>query len=62
MTKTKRAVKEVNKMADNELLKQAIKSIKLDAIKWLNVEAYGYKRKNILLVAAGFILAIALTQ
>jgi hypothetical protein len=62
MTKTKRAVKEVNKMADNELLKQAIKSIKLDAIKWLNVEVYGYKRKSILLVAAGFILAIALTQ
>jgi len=55
MTKTKKAVKELNKMADKEILKARIAARKAEATKWLETEVYGYKRGTYLL---GFILTV----
>jgi hypothetical protein len=58
MTKTKKAIKEANKMADLEILKAQTKA-KIQAVKdWLNVEVYGYKRKKIVIISAVFALII----
>lgn len=58
MTKTKKAIKEANKMADLEILKAQTKA-KIQEVKdWLNVEVYGYKRKKILMISAVFALII----
>ena len=51
MTKTKKAVKEVNKMADREILKAQIEAKKAKIKEWLSVEVYGYTRRKILLTA-----------
>lgn len=51
MTKTKKAVKEVNKMADREILKAQIEAKKAKIKEWLGVEVYGYTRRKILLSA-----------
>lgn len=61
MTKTKKAINEVNKMADKEILKAKLEGYKKSAIKWLDTEVYGYKRGKILFVVAIMILAIAST-
>jgi len=60
MTKTKQAINEVNKMADKAILKAKLEGYKADAIKWLDGEAYGYKRGKLLLIAAIFV-ALVLT-
>ena len=61
MTKTKQAIKEVNRMADKEILKAKLEGYKKSAIEWLDTEVYCYKRGKILFVAVIVILAV-LTQ
>jgi hypothetical protein len=58
MTKTKRAVKEVNKMADREILKSQIAGQIVKCKQWLNVEVYGYKRAKILLATIIIVVAV----
>ena len=48
MTQVKKAIKESNKMADLEILKSQYKAKAKQVKDWLEVEAYGYKRKKIL--------------
>ena len=60
MTKTKKAVKELNKTADKAILKAQIDAFKVKAKKWLDVEVYGFKRGRILF-AFIVIVAVALT-
>jgi len=60
MTKPKKAINEVNKMADQEILKAKVKGYIKDAVKWLDVEVYGYKRGKIIFVAA--IIGMMLVQ
>lgn len=55
MTKTKKAVKEVNDMADKEILKAQFAANKARCEKWLNTEVHGYKRGTYLL---GFISTV----
>ncbi len=57
MTKTKRAVKELNKMADKEILKARIAARKAEATKWLETEVCGYTRGTYLL---GFLLTVVM--
>jgi len=52
MTKTKKAIKEVNQMADKAILKAQLDAYKAKAKEWLAVEVYGYKRSKILLAVA----------
>jgi hypothetical protein len=56
MTKTKKAVKELNKTADKAILKAQLDAFKSKAKKWLDVEVYGFKRGKILLA---FIVVVA---
>lgn len=58
MTKTKRAVKEVNQMADKAILKAQLDAYKAKAKEWLAVEVYGYKRGKILLAAVVIVAAV----
>lgn len=58
MTKTKQAVKEVNRMADLAILKSKVKGYVSDAVKWLDVEFYGHKRGKLIFVAAIVIMAL----
>tara|TARA_A200000159_G_C7217159_1_gene294573 strand:+ start:154 stop:342 length:189 start_codon:yes stop_codon:yes gene_type:complete len=60
MTKTKKAIKEANKMADNELLKAGLKSMKEDAIKWLTSDVEGFKRYQVygIIVVSALIVLI----
>ncbi len=58
MTKTKKAIKEVNQMADKEILKAQIDAYKAKAKKWLDVEFYGHKRGKILLAVIVIVAAI----
>ena len=58
MTKTKKAVKEVNKMADREILKAQIAGYKAKLKEWLDVEVYGYKRGRILLAVIVVVAAV----
>jgi hypothetical protein len=58
MTKTKKAVKEVNKMADKEILKAQLAGYKAKLEKWLDVEVYGYKRGKILLAVIVVVAAV----
>ncbi len=58
MTKTKKAVKEVNKMADKEILKAQLAGYKAKLKQWLDVEVYGYKRGKILLAAIVAVAAV----
>ncbi|MDB2650158.1 hypothetical protein N9Y19_04465 [Porticoccaceae bacterium] len=58
MTKTKKAFKEVNKMADREILKAQYSANKIKIEKWLNVKVYGFKRGTILISALVIIAAI----
>ena len=59
MTKTKKAIKEANKMADLELLKSNIRGKIKGAVDWLNVEVYGHKRGKILFVSAVVLMVLA---
>ena len=61
MTKTKQAVKEVNRMADIAILKSKVRGYVSDAVKWLDVEVYGHKRGKLLFVAAIVIMVLAQT-
>ena len=58
MTKTKKAIKEANQMADKAILKAQFDSYKAKAKSWLAVEVYGYSRGKILLSAFVIIAAI----
>jgi hypothetical protein len=58
MTKTKRAVKEVNQMADKAILKAQFDAYKAKAKEWLDVEVYGYKRGTILVAVAVMVAAV----
>jgi len=58
MTKTKKAIKEVNQMADKAILKAQFDAYKAKAKKWLDVEVYGYKRGKILLAVLVMIAAV----
>ena len=58
MTKTKKAVKEVNQMADKAILKAQFDAYKTKAKEWLAVEVYGYKRGKILLAAIVMVAAV----
>ncbi len=61
MSKTKQAIKEVNRMADLELLKSKVRGYASNAVKWLDVEFYGHKRGKLLFVAAIVIMVVAQT-
>lgn len=61
MTKTKKAINEVNKMADKEILKAQIKGYRKKLTTWLKVKAYGYERGHILLCVIIMLLAVATT-
>ena len=58
MTKTKRAVKEVNRMADLAILKSKVRGYIKTGVDWLDTEFYGHKRGKIIFVAAIVIMAI----
>ena len=58
MTKTKKAIKEVNQMADKAILKAQLDAYKAKAKEWLAVEVYGYKRGKILLAAVVIVAAV----
>jgi len=58
MTKTKRAIKEVNQMADKAILKAQLEAFKAKAKAWLEVEAYGYKSGTILVSVVVLIAAV----
>ena len=61
MTKTKRAIKEVNQMADKAILKAQFDAYKAKAKAWLDVEVYGFKRGKILLAALLVMVAAVIT-
>lgn len=61
MTKTKKAINEVNKMADREILKAQIKGYRKKLTTWFKVKAYGYERGHILLCVIIMLLAVATT-
>lgn len=52
MSKTKQAIKEVNRMADLELLKSKVRGYIKTGVDWLDVEVYGHKRGKLLFIAA----------
>lgn len=58
MTKTKKAVKEVNQMADKAILKAQFDAYKAKAKDWLAVEVYGHKRGTILVAVIVMIAAV----
>ena len=58
MTKTKRAIKEVNQMADKAILKAQFDAFKAKAKAWLDVEVYGHSRGKILLAAFVMVAAV----
>lgn len=58
MTKTKRAIKEVNQMADKAILKAQLDAYKAKAKEWLAVEVYGYKRGTILVSVIVLVAAV----
>lgn len=58
MTKIQKAIKELNKIADKAILKEQLAMYKTKAKKWLDVEAYGYKRGKILLAVIVVVAAV----
>jgi hypothetical protein len=58
MTKTKKAIKEVNQMADKAILKAQFDAYKAKAKDWLAVEVYGHKRGTILVAVIVMIAAV----
>lgn len=58
MTKTKRAIKEVNQMADRAILKAKLAGLYAAGLSWLDVEVYGFKRGKILLAVLVMIAAV----
>jgi len=58
MTKTKKAIKEVNQMADKAILKAQFDAYKAKAKEWLAVEVYGHKRGTILVAVIVMIAAV----
>ena len=58
MTKAKKAIKEVNQMADKAILKAQFDAYKAKAKEWLAVEVYGHKRGTILVAVIVMIAAV----
>lgn len=58
MTKTKKAIKEANQMADKAILKAQFDAYKAKAKRWLAVEVYGHSRGKILLAAFVLVAAV----
>jgi len=58
MTKTKKAIKEANKVADQEILKARLAGLYAAGVAWLDTEAFGHKRGHILLATAVFITIV----
>jgi hypothetical protein len=58
MTKTKKAIKEVNQMADKAILKAQFDAYKAKAKAWLDVEVYGFKRGKIVLAVIVMVAAV----
>ena len=58
MTKTKKAIKEVNQMADKAILKAQFDAYKAKAKEWLAIEVYGHKRGTILVAVIVMIAAV----
>jgi hypothetical protein len=58
MTKIQKAIKELNKIADKAILKEQVAVYKTKAKKWLETEAYGYKRGTILVAVIVILGAI----
>ena len=58
MTKTKKAIKEANKVADREILKARLAGLYAAGLCWLDTEVHGFKRGKILLVAVVMIAAV----
>ena len=58
MTKTKKAIKEVNQMADKAILKAQFDAYKAKAKDWLAVKVYGHKRGTILVAVIVMIAAV----
>ena len=58
MTKIQKAIKELNKIADKAILKEQLAMNKTKEKKWLDVEAYGYKRGKILLAVIVVVAAV----
>ena len=58
MTKTKRAVKEVNQMADRAILKAKLAGLYAAGLSWLDSEVHGFKRGKILLAVVVMIAMV----
>ena len=58
MTKTKKAIKEANKVADKEIMKARLAGLYAAGLSWLDVEFNGIKRGKILLAALIVIVAV----
>jgi hypothetical protein len=59
MTKAKKAVKEVNQMADRAILKAKLAGIYAAGLSWLNSDVHGFKRGKILLAAVVLIVIVS---
>lgn len=58
MTKAKKAIKEANKVADQQILKARLEGLYSNTKAWLKAEAYGYSRGKILLAVIVMIAAV----
>ena len=58
MTKTKKAIKEVNQMADRAILKARLAGFYAAGLCWLDTEVHGFKRGKILLAALVIVAAV----
>ena len=58
MTKTKKAVKEVNQMADRAILKAKLAGLYAAGLSWLDSEVHGFKRGKILLAVVVMIAMV----
>ena len=58
MTKTKKAVKEVNQMADRAILKAKLAGLYAAGLSWLDSEVHGFKRGKILLAVVVMIVMV----
>lgn len=59
MTKTKKAVKEVNQMADRAILKAKLAGLYAAGLSWLDSEVHGFKRGKILLAVVVMIAIVS---
>ena len=61
MSKTKQAIKEVNRMANLELFKSKVRGYIKTVVDWLDVEVYGHKRGKLLFIGAIILMILAQT-